>query len=161
MRWQSSSWPRFLSAELHRNLALLSVVFLVIHVVTAILDPFVSLGWLSIVVPLASDYRPLWVGLGALSVDLFIAIVVTSLLRARFGQRVWRAVHWLAYASWPLAVLHSLGTGSRLGLLVAAPDRPRLRLRRRRGGPVARRSGAARTGAGSRASSWVAARRSA
>jgi predicted ferric reductase len=112
MRWQNASWPRFLSAELHRNLALLSIVFLVIHVVTAILDPFVSLGWLSVVVPLTSDYRPLWVGLGALSVDLFIAIVVTSLLRARFGQRVWRAVHWLAYAAWPLAVLHSLGTGS-------------------------------------------------
>ena len=141
MRWQSASWPRFLSAELHRNLALLSVVFLVIHVVTAILDPFVSIGWLSIVVPLASDYRPVWVGLGALSVDLFIAIVVTSLLRARFGQRVWRAVHWLAYASWPLAVLHSLGTGYGLGLLVAAPDRPRLRLRRRRGRPVARHLG--------------------
>jgi sulfoxide reductase heme-binding subunit YedZ len=112
MRWQRASWPRFLSAELHRNLALLSVVFLVIHVVTAILDPFVELGWLSIVVPLASDYRPVWVGLGALSVDLFIAIVVTSLLRERFGQGVWRAAHWLAYASWPLAVLHSLGTGT-------------------------------------------------
>jgi methionine sulfoxide reductase heme-binding subunit len=115
VRWQSASWPRFLTAELHRNLALLSVVFLVIHVVTAILDPFVTMGWLSVVVPLASDYRPVWVGLGALSVDLFIAIAVTSLLRARVGQRVWRAVHWLAYASWPLAVLHSIGTGSDSG----------------------------------------------
>ncbi len=115
VRWQSASWPRFLTAELHRNLALLSVVFLVLHVVTAILDPFVTMGWLSVVVPLASAYRPVWVGLGALSVDLFIAIVVTSLLRARVGQRVWRAVHWLAYASWPLAVLHSIGTGSDSG----------------------------------------------
>ena len=112
MRWQSPSWPRFLSAELHRNLALVSVVFLALHIVTAILDPFVSLGWLSVVVPLASDYRPLWVGLGALSVDLFIAIVVTSLLRAWVGQRAWRAVHWLAYAAWPLAVVHGIGTGS-------------------------------------------------
>lgn len=115
LRWQTTSWPRFLTAELHRNLALVSVVFLVIHVVTAILDPFVSLGWLSVVVPLASEYRPVWVGLGALSLDLFIAIAATSLLRARVGQRVWRAVHWLAYASWPLAVVHSIGTGSDSG----------------------------------------------
>lgn len=115
LRWQSASWPRFLTAELHRNVALLSVVFLAIHVATAILDPFVSISWLSIVVPLTSEYRPLWVGLGALSVDLFIAIVVTSLLRARVGQRVWRAVHWLAYGSWPLAVLHSIGAGSDSG----------------------------------------------
>ena len=112
MRWQSASWPRFLTAELHRNLALLSVIFLVVHIVTAILDPFVTLGWLATVVPFASEYRPLWVGLGAISLDLLLAIVVTSLLRARVGQRAWRAVHWLAYGAWPLAVLHGIGTGS-------------------------------------------------
>ena len=37
---------------------------------------------------------------------------MTSLLRARVGQRAWRAVHWLAYGAWPLAVLHGIGTGS-------------------------------------------------
>jgi sulfoxide reductase heme-binding subunit YedZ len=112
MRWRSASWPRFLTAELHRNLALLSVIFLVVHIVTAILDPFVALGWLATVVPFTSEYRPLWVGLGAISLDLLLAIVVTSLLRARVGQRAWRAVHWLAYGAWPLAVLHGIGTGS-------------------------------------------------
>ena len=112
MRWQSASWPRFLTAELHRNLALLSVIFLVIHIATAILDPFVDLGWLSTMVPFVSDYRPLWVGLGAISVDLFIAVLVTSLLRNLVGQRAWRAVHWLAYGAWPLAVVHGFGSGS-------------------------------------------------
>jgi methionine sulfoxide reductase heme-binding subunit len=112
MRWQSASWPRFLTVELHRNLALLSVIFLVLHIATAILDPFVELGWLSTAVPFVSDYRPLWVGLGTLSVDLLLAVLVTSLLRARVGQRAWRAVHWLAYGAWPLAVVHGIGTGS-------------------------------------------------
>jgi DMSO/TMAO reductase YedYZ heme-binding membrane subunit len=112
MRWQSASWPRFLTVELHRNLALLSVIFLVIHIATAILDPFVELGWLSTVVPFVSDYRPLWVGLGAISVDLLIAVLVTSLLRNRVGQRAWRAVHWLAYGAWPLAIVHGFGSGS-------------------------------------------------
>ncbi|MBV9048154.1 MAG: hypothetical protein JOY58_07790, partial [Solirubrobacterales bacterium] len=32
--------------------------------------------------------------------------------RGRFGYRTWRAVHWTAYASWPVALLHGLGTGS-------------------------------------------------
>ena len=112
MRWQSASWPRFLTAELHRNLALLSVVFLAIHIVTAILDPFTALGVLAAAVPFASSYRPLWVGLGAIALDLLLALVVTSLLRARIGQRAWRAVHWLAYGSWPLAVVHGIGSGS-------------------------------------------------
>ena len=43
-RAQSAAWPRFLTVELHRNLALLSVVFLALHIVTAVLDPFTLLG---------------------------------------------------------------------------------------------------------------------
>jgi sulfoxide reductase heme-binding subunit YedZ len=112
VRWQSPSWPRFLTVQLHRNLALLSVGFLAIHIVTAIVDPFTSLGLVAAAIPFASSYRPLWVGLGVISMDLTIAIILTSLLRDRLGQRAWRAVHWLAYASWPLAVVHSLGAGS-------------------------------------------------
>jgi methionine sulfoxide reductase heme-binding subunit len=112
VRWQSPSWPRFLTVQLHRNLALLSVGFLALHIVTAIVDPFTSLGIVAAAIPFASSYRPLWVGLGVISMDLAVAVVVTSLLRDRLGQRTWRAVHWLAYASWPLAVVHSLGAGS-------------------------------------------------
>ena len=112
VRWQSPSWPRFLTVQLHRNLALLSVGFLAIHIITAVADPFTSLGVVAATIPFASSYRPLWVGLGVISMDLTIAIIVTSLLRDRLGQRAWRAVHWLAYASWPLAVVHGLGSGS-------------------------------------------------
>jgi methionine sulfoxide reductase heme-binding subunit len=112
VRWQSPSWPRFLTVQLHRNLALLSVGFLALHIVTAVVDPFTSLGLVAAAIPFASSYRPLWVGLGVISMDLAIAVIVTSLLRDRLGQRAWRAVHWLAYASWPLAVVHSLGAGS-------------------------------------------------
>ena len=111
-RFQRPGWPRFLSAELHRNLALLSTVFLGIHIVTAIADPYTSLGLVAAVVPFASSYRPLWVGLGVVSLDLGIAIVATSLIRDRIGRRTWRAIHWLAYGAWPLAVIHSVGSGS-------------------------------------------------
>ncbi|HYK96347.1 MAG TPA: ferric reductase-like transmembrane domain-containing protein [Candidatus Dormibacteraeota bacterium] len=112
MRWQTERWPRFLTAELHRTVSLLSVVFLVVHILTAILDPFTNLGLAAALVPFASSYRPLWVGLGVVSVYLGVAVVVTSLLRERVGLRLWRAIHWLAYASWPLALLHTIGAGS-------------------------------------------------
>lgn len=112
MRWQSERWPRFLTAEVHRTISLLSVVFLVVHILTAILDPFTNLGLSAALVPFASSYRPLWVGLGVLSVYLGVAVLVTSLLRDRVGLRLWRAIHWLAYASWPLALLHTIGSGS-------------------------------------------------
>ena len=115
MRWQATGWPRFLTAELHRTISLLSVAFIVAHVVTSILDPFAKLGIEAALVPFASTYRPLWVGLGVLSMDIGIAVLATSLLKARIGQRAWRAVHWLAYASWPLAILHTIGSGSDAG----------------------------------------------
>ena len=113
VRWQSPSWPRFLSRELHRNLALLSVAFLAVHIVTAVADPFTSLGITAALVPFASSYRPVWVGLGVIALDLLLAIVVTSLVRNAMGQRAWRTVHWLAYAAWPLTLLND---GRRIAL---------------------------------------------
>ena len=112
MRWQTASWPRFLTTGLHRNLALTTLIFLAIHVVTAVVDPFTALGWEAAIVPFSSPYRRFWLGLGAVAIYLLLAIVLTSLLRPLFGPIVWRLVHWLAYAMWPVALIHSIGTGT-------------------------------------------------
>jgi methionine sulfoxide reductase heme-binding subunit len=117
VRWQRAGWPRFLSAELHSNVALLSIAFLAIHIVVAVVDPFTSLGWASAVVPFSSDYRTFWLGLGSVATYLFAAIIVTSLLRDHIGLRTWRTIHWLAYACWPVALLHGIGTGSDSGAI--------------------------------------------
>ncbi|HZS14500.1 MAG TPA: ferric reductase-like transmembrane domain-containing protein [Candidatus Dormibacteraeota bacterium] len=112
MRVEGRGWPRFLTAAVHRDLALLSLVFLSIHIVTAVTDPFTALGLNAAVVPFGSYYRTFWLGLGTLSVELMLAVVVTSLVRRWIGQRAWKAVHWAAYAVWPMAVLHGIGTGT-------------------------------------------------
>jgi predicted ferric reductase len=112
LRVQSTSWPRFLTAGLHRNLALMTIVFLALHIVTAVVDPFTHLGWLAAVVPFSSYYRAFWLGLGTIAFELLLAIVLTSLVRGYIGQFAWRLVHWLAYASWPIAVVHGAGTGT-------------------------------------------------
>ena len=112
LRVQTSGWPRFLTAGLHRNLALMTLVFLGLHIVTAVIDPFTHLGWLTAVVPFSSYYRTFWLGLGTVAFELLVAIVVTSLARPLVGQAAWRLVHWLTYASWPIAVFHGLGTGT-------------------------------------------------
>jgi predicted ferric reductase len=106
--------PRFAATSLHRSMSLLSVTFVAVHVATALADPFVSIGIAATVVPFVSPYQPFWLGLGAVSLDLMLALIVTSLLRARIGRRTWRGVHWLAYASWPAAFAHSIGSGTDL-----------------------------------------------
>jgi predicted ferric reductase len=105
-------WPRFVLDSLHRNISLLAVVFLLLHILTAVLDSFAPISLTAAVVPFLSSYRPFWLGLGAVAFDLMLALILTSLLRQRIGYSGWRATHWLAYACWPIALLHSLGTGS-------------------------------------------------
>jgi DMSO/TMAO reductase YedYZ heme-binding membrane subunit len=120
-RWSSPNWPRFVVEFVHRNVSLLVVAFVAVHVVVVVADSFAPIGVLDAVVPFISSYRPLWLGFGAIAFDLLVALVVTSLLRHRFGYRAWRIVHWLAYLCWPVAVLHGLGTGSdtRSGVVLA------------------------------------------
>lgn len=101
--------PRFAVTGLHRNLSLLAVVFVALHVLTAVTDGYVSIPLLSAVIPLTSSYERIWLGLGAVSLDLTVAIIVTSLVRRHLGRRTWRGVHLLAYLSWPVAWLHSFG----------------------------------------------------
>jgi sulfoxide reductase heme-binding subunit YedZ len=109
---RSRVWPRFVSAGLHRNLSLFAIVFLVAHVITAVADPYAKLGWRDAAIPFVSSYRPFWLGLGVIAGELVLALVVTSALRPLLGFRAWKTVHWLAYASWPVAIFHSLGTGT-------------------------------------------------
>jgi sulfoxide reductase heme-binding subunit YedZ len=99
--------PRFAVSGLHRNLSLLATAFVAIHVLTAVADGYVNIPLTAAVVPLASPYERLWLGLGAVSLDLTVAVIVTSLLRRHLSRRAWRAVHLLAYVSWPVAWVHS------------------------------------------------------
>jgi hypothetical protein len=111
-RVRTARMPRFVLDAVHRNVSLLAMTFLLIHILTSLLDGFAPIRIVDVVIPFVSAYRPLWLGFGAVAFDLMVAIVVTSLLRRRFGYRTWRITHWAAYASWPVALLHGLGTGS-------------------------------------------------
>ena len=107
--------PRFGVVGLHRNVALLSALLLVVHVATAVIDSYVDVGLLDAVVPFLAGYRPFAVGLGTLAVDLLLLIIVTSLLRGRLPLALWRAVHLTAYLMWPIAFVHGLTAGTDLG----------------------------------------------
>jgi hypothetical protein len=110
--WTRGRSSRFATGALHRFVSLLALVFLAIHVVTVWIDPFPPIGLVNAIVPFQTSYRSLWLAFGTIACDLMLAVVVTSLVRVRLGYRPWRAVHLLAYAAWPVALLHGLGAGS-------------------------------------------------
>ena len=111
-RFSARRWPRFLSQGLHRSTSLLVLVFLALHVGTTVIDTYTSIPLTAAFIPFASSYKAAWLSLGAIALDILLALVATSLLRARLGHRAWRRVHWGAYACWPVAVAHGAGIGT-------------------------------------------------
>jgi len=111
-RWQSTRWPRLVTNEVHGYLSLLALVFIVLHVLAVLVDPFTKFGLGEVLVPLASHYRPLWMGLGTVALYLLLAVWISSKLRTRIGYRTWRGIHVLAYAVYGAATVHGLGTGT-------------------------------------------------
>jgi len=104
--------PRFAGLSLHRFVSLLAVGFLALHILTAVIGRYARIPLAAIVVPFASGYARGWLALGTVATDLLVALILTSLLRRHLRYRTWRTVHWLAYACWPVALAHSLGTGA-------------------------------------------------
>lgn len=107
--WQSPRFPEIRSVSLHRNISLMTVVFVVIHVVAAIADSFVDVPPVAAFIPFTANYKVLWVGLGTIAFDLLIAIMITSYLRGRINARLWRLIHNLTYLMWAIATVHTLG----------------------------------------------------
>ena len=102
-------------ADLHKTASLTGTGLVAVHVTSLLLDPYAQLRLVDLALPFLGAYRPLWLGLGTLAIDVLVVIVASSLLRHRIGPRVFKALHWPAYGLWPVAFLHALGTGTDAG----------------------------------------------
>ncbi|MGJ0118850.1 ferric reductase-like transmembrane domain-containing protein [Williamsia sp. MIQD14] len=107
--------PRFGVMSLHQFASLAATSLIAVHVTTLVVDPYAQLDLVDVVVPFGGAYEWFWVGLGTLTLDLTMVLVVSALVRHRIGQRAFRAIHWVAYGLWPIAVVHGLGAGSDSG----------------------------------------------
>ena len=107
--------PRFAVQSLHRNLALLGVVLTVVHVGSAVADEYVDIRWWQAALPWHLAYKPLWLALGVVALDLVVAAVVTSLVRSHLPRRAWLVVHLGGYAALVLSFVHGLGIGTDSG----------------------------------------------
>ena len=90
----------FLVEGAHVNIALLTIVFGGLHIISAILDAFASLGPMDAFVPFVSAYRGTWLGLGVISGYLYGVAVVTSWPARRLRRAVWVWLHRTMYVAW-------------------------------------------------------------
>lgn len=112
LRLQAARWPRLINNELHNFLSLLSLVFVVIHILAVWIDPFTKFGWSDVFIPFLSSYRTFWLALGIIGLYLGIAIGISTWLRPRIGYQWWRRLHYLTFALFILVTLHGIMTGS-------------------------------------------------
>ncbi|MGL5825114.1 MAG: ferric reductase-like transmembrane domain-containing protein [Nocardioides sp.] len=103
---------RFLSQALHRNVSLLALVTLTVHVGSAVIDTYEDIRWWQAFSPIGATYRPLWLALGSVALDIIVLVTLTSLTRTRMSHRPWQLIHRASYAAWALGVAHGLGIGT-------------------------------------------------
>jgi sulfoxide reductase heme-binding subunit YedZ len=108
-------WPQFAVTDVHRFVALLTGAFVVLHVFALLLDRYVHTSLLAVLVPGASSYRPFWVALGTVALELLAAVGISNLLRKRLGHSRWRRIHYLTFAVWAAATAHGIGAGTDAG----------------------------------------------
>src|SRR5690348_10474080 len=105
---QAPRWPRLINNELHNFISLLSLVFVVVHVLAVWIDPFTKFGWADVFIPFLSTYRTFWLALGIIGLYLGIAVGISTWLRPRIGYQWWRRLHYLTFALFILVTLHSI-----------------------------------------------------
>jgi len=104
---------RIIAQAVHRAVSFGAVGFLLIHIVTEIIAGRSKAA--DTVVPFLDHGRTLYLGLGTIASDLFLLILVTGILRARFATVrptwAWRALHAGAYLAWVMGIVHGLLAG--------------------------------------------------
>ena len=128
--WLSTVWGFAISSKIfdsflkreftydfHEYLSLLSLGFVLVHVVVLLLDRVEPLSLVEVLVPFVANYRPLWTGIGIIAFYLTILVTVTFYIRKRISMKAFRIIHYLSIIAFLGALFHGLysGTDSSLG----------------------------------------------
>lgn len=103
--------PRWM-LDLHRYVALLTVVFTAVHLAALVADNYIYIGWKELFVPYELEWRPGAVTLGIVAFYMIVAVQLSSWLRSRLPRRVWRGVHMLSYPALWMVAMHGLRAGT-------------------------------------------------
>ncbi len=101
--------------DLHRFFGGLSVIFTAVHLIGLVADSYIYFGWVEILVPWASSWKPSAVAWGVIAFYLLITIEATSLLMKRLPRPVWRHVHRTSLGLYVFATYHGLQAGTDTG----------------------------------------------
>ena len=98
--------------EAHQFVALLAAILIIGHLVTLLLDPFLTFAPVNLLVPGDQPYRALAVNVGVFALYATAIVLVSSWLRRSVSYGFWRALHYLSFVAFALVTVHGLLAGS-------------------------------------------------
>lgn len=107
--------PKAALYEVHAFVSVLTLLFVLVHAGALLFDGYIGFGASSILVPFASDYRPLATGTGIVAAWALVAVTVSFWLRPRLSYRTWRSIHYLSFGVWAAGLAHGVLAGTDTG----------------------------------------------
>jgi sulfoxide reductase heme-binding subunit YedZ len=101
-------------SELHSYATVLWLPLGVAHVIAILLDPYAKVGLGDLLVPFRVSYGSFAIGLGTISVQLLIVVLIAAWSRTRLSRGQWLAFHRLSYLAFAAAFLHGVLSGTDL-----------------------------------------------
>jgi methionine sulfoxide reductase heme-binding subunit len=108
------------SLFLHESLSNWALYLVAGHVGFLLIDSYISLQWFEVLIPFNTDYKPLPMALGALSLYFLIMTIITSKVRKKIGYQKWRKLHALNPVLYIFVTIHGLFIGTDIQAAVLA-----------------------------------------
>ncbi len=106
---------RAVNLTLHQDLSAISIAFVALHGAVLVLDRFVQTTVFQMAVPFATEYRPVWVGVGQIAFYVMVVVYASFFFRKRLGQRGWRTLHYTTFVAFIGGAVHGLMAGTDTG----------------------------------------------
>jgi methionine sulfoxide reductase heme-binding subunit len=98
--------------DAHQFMSVAAIGFIALHGGALLFDGFFHFTPLSLLIPFASPYLPLWTGLGVIGAWLTVGVTASFWMRGRIGQRRWRMLHFATFGAYVLAFVHGFSSGT-------------------------------------------------
>ncbi len=106
---------RPVSFALHKDLSIVGLILISLHGLLLLGDASYPFTLRSILVPFASPYSPLAVGIGQLAFYATAVVTASFYVRRRIGQNMWRSIHYATFLAFAGGTAHGIFSGSDSG----------------------------------------------
>lgn len=104
----------------HGFLTVLWIPLALAHVIALLFDRYAQVGLLDLVIPFGVSYGRLAIGLGTISAQLIVVVLISTWLRSSLTLGQWQAFHRLSYVAFVAAFAHGILSGTDLANPVVA-----------------------------------------